>query len=157
MSPTVGALVAEVVPQENKTYRKANSKKCVYCDGKHEPENCEKISTVEARLAVLIHRRKYFNRFGGNHTSKSAIPQSDVINVIKNTTLRCAKRMNLRPPRKTTRKAIKERKTSRRIRQHVIHTSLNHLMISRMSYALNHQVIQIQSAVVTVKAENEST
>ena len=69
--PTSGALVTGVVPQENKAYQKANNRKCVYCDGKHKPENCEKISTVEARKAVLIHRRKCFNCFGGNHMSRN--------------------------------------------------------------------------------------
>ena len=151
--PTAGALVTGVVPQENKAYQKANNRKCVYCDGKHKPENCEKILTVEARKAVLIHRRKCFNCFGGNHMSKNYYFSKRCHKCQKKYHASMCKTDEPKAPTQDN-KNKKQSKKEEKPQEESDNVSSTHQGITN---ARNHQVIQMQSALVTVKAENEST
>ena len=150
--PTAGALATGVVPQENKAYQKANNRKCVYCNGKHKPENCEKISTVEARKAVLIHRRKCFNCFGGNHMSKTCYSSKRCHKCHKKHHASMCKTDE--PEASTQDNNKKQSKKEEKPQEESDNLSSTHQGITN---ARNHQVIQMQSALVTVKGENEST
>ena len=73
-------------PPVNQYQEKQKNKKCVYCNGNHKPEQCQKISSVEAGTTVLIHDRKCFNCFGNGNMSKICFSKKRCLNSSKNIT-----------------------------------------------------------------------
>ena len=67
--PTTGTFLTTTDQGACKVNYQTKGKHCVYCNGSHRPEKCDKLKTVEERLAFLQQHKRCFNCAGFKHSS----------------------------------------------------------------------------------------
>ena len=67
--PTADTLLAGAKPARSRQNqsRSRGPRPCVYCDGNHRPDKCDKVKTSEERQSILKKKRRCFNCLGQNH------------------------------------------------------------------------------------------
>lgn len=145
---TAGALLAGMDPPD---CEKQKSKTCVFCNGNHKPENCDKVTSVEGRVAILIHGRKCFNCFNGNHMQRQCFAKKRCSNCKrKHHTSICTTKNTEKSPEDT-----KKKKPPKQEEGGDIHKDTPGAY-QGVTQAGDKDVIMMQSALITVRGNNNS-
>ena len=67
--PTTGTFVTTMAQGACKVNYQTKGKNCVYCNGSHRSEKCDKLKTVEERLAFWQQHKRCFNCASFKHSS----------------------------------------------------------------------------------------
>ena len=80
-------------------------KNCVYCNGSHRSEKCDKLKTIEKRCAFFQQHKRYYNCAGFKHSSNQCKSKERCLKCkrIQSITLQYVTMVNnIRPNRNTT-------------------------------------------------------